>query len=151
MTSMLTERLTGRSLVSARLFERLVARLVAEEKHSPAFATRVMDQALAFLGASAKHRGEPLSPSRAVDPGWHVFVLHTRDYREFCRGVAGRFIDHVPADDPLTGDGEAAQVLRRTVAAMRRAGYMVDEELWFSIADCTGCHGGCHDDPPPGS
>jgi hypothetical protein len=39
------------------------------------------------------------------DPGWHTFVLHTRDYREFCRRVAGRFIDH----------------------------------------------GGCHDDPPPGS
>jgi hypothetical protein len=51
----MTEELTGRSLVSAKLFERLVARLVSDEGLSPAFATRVMDQALAFLGTSAGH------------------------------------------------------------------------------------------------
>jgi hypothetical protein len=149
MTSTMTEELTGRSLVSAKLFERLVARLVSDEGLSPAFATRVMDQALAFLGTSAGHRGEPLSPSRVVDPGWHTFVLHTRDYREFCRRIAGRFIDHVPTGHPPSGSGEL--VLRRTVSAMRRAGFVVDDVLWFSAADCTGCHGGCHDDPPPGS
>ncbi|WP_133908801.1 glycine-rich domain-containing protein [Actinophytocola oryzae] len=149
MTSTVTERLTGRSLVSERLFERLVARLVSDEGHSPDFAGRVMDQALAFLGTSAVHRGEPLSPSRAVDDGWHMFVLHTRDYREFCRRIAGRFIDHVPTGGPPGGSGEWASAVRRTVAAMRRAGYQVDDVLWFSAADCTGCHGGCHDDPPP--
>jgi hypothetical protein len=151
MTSTMTEQLTGRSLVSAKLFERLVARLVSDEGLSSGFAARVMDQALAFLGASAVNRGEPLSPSRAVDPGWHTFILHTRDYREFCQRTAGRFIHHVPTTDPPAGAGELAQALRRTVAAMRRAGYAVDDVLWFSAADCTGCHGGCHDDPPPGS
>lgn len=108
-----------------------------------------MDQALAFLGTCAGHRGEPLSPSQAVDPGWHTFILHTRDYREFCRHLAGRFIDHVPTVDLPPGSGELALAVRRTVAAMRRAGYLVDDVLWFSGADCTGCHGGCHDDPPP--
>jgi hypothetical protein len=150
MTNTMTEQRTGRSLVSVRLFERLVARLVSDEGLSPAFATRVMDQALAFLGASASHRGEPLSPSRAVDAGWHIFVLHTRDYREFCGQVGGRFIDHVPTDDRPGESGQRALALGRTVTAMRRAGYAVDDVLWFSAADCTGCHGGCHDDPPPG-
>jgi hypothetical protein len=91
------------------------------------------------------------SPSRLVDPGWHVFVLHTREYREFCRQIAGRFIDHVPTSDPPAQSGEHATVLRRTVAAILAAGYTVDTELWFSggRADCTGCHNGCHDDPPP--
>lgn len=152
MTTAVTERLTGRSLVTPALFERLAARLVADEGHSPALAARVLDQALAFLGTSARHHGEPLSPSRAVDPGWHIFVLHTRDYREFCRRIAGRFIDHVPTGD-APADGPAL-ALRRTVAAMRSAGYVVDDELWVSSAsDCTGCHNGCHngchDDPPP--
>lgn len=151
MTSMMTEQLTGRSLVSETLFERLATRLVSEEGCSPMFAVRVMDQALAFLGTCVVHQGEPLSPSRAVDPGWHTFILHTRDYREFCQRMAGRFIDHVPTADMPAESGEPALVLRRTVAAMRRAGYLVDDVLWFSAADCTGCHGGCHDDPPPNS
>jgi hypothetical protein len=150
MTTAATDRLTGRSLVDHQLFDRLVTRLVATEGHSPAFATRVVDQALAFLGTSAKHRGEPLSPSSAVDPGWHVFVLHTREYREFCRRIAGRFIDHVPIDTPR-GIGEPALAMRRTVMAVRAAGYAVDDELWSSSdsSACTGCHNGCHDDPPP--
>lgn len=148
MTIAVQSRLTGRALVTPELFERLVARLVADG-HEPPLAVRVMDQALAFLGTSAKHRGEPLSPSRNVDPGWHVFILHTRNYREFCRRVAGRFIDHVPTDDSRAGSGEPALALRRTVAAMRRAGYFVDDELWLADAKCTGCHNGCHDDPPP--
>lgn len=63
--------------------------------------------------------------------------------------MAGRFIDHVPTNEPLAGSNEAALALRRTVAAMRQAGYAVDDVLWRSAADCTGCHGGCHDDPPP--
>lgn len=146
-----TNQPTGRSLVSARLFERLVTRLAAAEGCELTFARRVVDQALAFLGTSAKHRGEPLSPSRAVDPGWHVFLLHSRDYREFCRRVAGRFIDHVPTGDPPADSGVPWLALRRTVAAMRAAGYTVDDALWFGSgsADCTGCHSGCHDDPPP--
>ncbi|HEX6358227.1 hypothetical protein [Actinophytocola sp.] len=144
-----TQQKTGRSLVSTRLFERLVIRLMTDEGLSPTFAARVMDQALAFLGTSAVHRGEPLSPSRAVDPGWHTFILHTRDYREFCRQTAGRFIDHVPMREPFGDPGQSESSLRRTVAAMRQAGYQVDEVLWFSVAACTGCHGGCHDDPPP--
>lgn len=145
------ERATGRSLVTERLFDRLVCGVVADERHDQAFAVRVVDQALAFLGACARHHGEPLSPSRLVDTGWHVFVLHTREYREFCRRVAGRFIDHVPTNDPCARSGQHATALRRTVATILAAGYTVDMKLWFSggNVDCTGCHNGCHDDPPP--
>jgi hypothetical protein len=151
MSAVVAERLLGRSLVSDELFERLTARVERDEGHEPELAARIVDQALAFLGTCAVHRVEPLSPSRMVDAGWHAFVLHTREYHTFCRRIAGRFIDHVPTDNLPAGAGETASPLRRTVAAMQSLGYAVDDELWFSSdnADCTGCHNGCHDDPPP--
>lgn len=70
------DRRSGRSLVDQDLFHRLVRRVVSDEGYEVVLAERVVDQALAFLGACARHHGEPLSPSRIVDPGWHVFVLH---------------------------------------------------------------------------
>jgi hypothetical protein len=145
MTNVVTDRMTGRSLVSQELFERLAGRVAADEEVEPGLAERIVDQALAFLGACAIYHDVPLSPSRAVDPGWHAFVLHTRDYREFCHRFAGRFIDHVPTTEASPG-----AVVDRTVDAIRAAGYQVDENLWASEqAACTQCHNGCHDDPPP--
>jgi hypothetical protein len=145
MANVVTDRVTGRSLVSEELFERLAGRVAADEEVEPGLAERIVDQALAFLGACAVYHGVPLSPSRAVDPGWHAFVLHTRDYREFCHRFAGRFIDHVPTTEAGSG-----AVVDRTVDAIRAAGYQVDEDLWLSgQAACTQCHNGCHDDPPP--
>jgi hypothetical protein len=31
-----------------------------------------------------------------VDNFWHVHVLHTQEYREDCKSVFGRFLEHVP-------------------------------------------------------
>lgn len=151
MVAVAMDRLAGRSLVSGDLFERLTARVVLEDGHDPDLAARVVDQALAFLGACAGHRRASLSPSRVVDVGWHAFVLHTREYREFCARVAGRFIDHVPTAELRAGSAAHTLAMRRAIAAIRAAGYAVDDELWLSSgkADCTGCANGCHDDPPP--
>lgn len=150
MTTM-TNMQNGRWLVPEDLFQKLVRRVVDDDGYDAQLAERVVDQALAFLGTCARNHGGPLSPSRTVDPGWHAFVLHTREYREFCRRIAGRFIDHVPASGPPSCSGEHAMALRRTVTAIRSAGYAVDDELWVagSGAGCTGCYNGCHDDPPP--
>ena len=92
----------------------------------------------------------PLSPANLVDIGWHTFILHTKDYREFCDRIAGRFIDHVPTDDN-GGDGKAHGALSAplTTQAVAEAGFVVDEPLWVSTGQCSQCHNGCHNDPPP--
>jgi hypothetical protein len=112
-----------------------------------------MDQALAFLGACARDHDEPLAPSELVDIGWHAFVLCTQDYAQFCDQIAGRFIHHTPTDenDPTASGPAAHATVARTVTAIEAAGFIVDRELWQfgAVADCTGCHNGCHDDPPP--
>lgn len=139
----------GRDLVSAELFELLVNRVALDDGYDPDVAVRVVDQALAFLGACAVNRNCPLSPSGMVDSGWHAFLLHTRDYHAFGDRVAGCFIHHVPTGAPGSCV-EAAAAMRRSVLAIAAAGYLVDADLWRAERlDCTGCHNGCHDDPPP--
>lgn len=153
MTTAITERATGRSLLTPDLFERLVRRIESEEKLGHDLAVRIVDQALAFLAASATNTGAPLAPSQLVDIGWHAFLLHTRDYAEFCERVAKRFLHHVPTDeDDPSANGEAADgAVARAVTAIETAGFAVDADLWSDPDrhDCTGCHNGCHDDPPP--
>ncbi|MEV0647506.1 hypothetical protein AB0I28_19785 [Phytomonospora sp. NPDC050363] len=113
-------------------------------------ADRIIDQAAAFLAACAT-TAAPLSPSLAVDIGWHAMVLHTRDYAEFCQRVAGRFIHHVPHDDDGGDGGDVQTVLDRSAAAISAAGYRVDRQLWRveGAQKCSQCHNGCSNDPPP--
>lgn len=88
-----------------------------------------------------------------MDPGWHALLLHTQEYTSFCERVAGRFIHHVPTDytDPTTHGAAARAAIERTVAEIRRAGFMVDEELWQpSAVNCSQCHQGCTDSPRHG-
>ncbi|GAA4415388.1 glycine-rich domain-containing protein [Actinokineospora soli] len=151
----MSERATGRALVSDELFDKLVRRIVADEAVEHGVAERIMDQALAFLSACAANTGRPLSPSDAVDIGWHTFILHTKDYAEFCEQVAGRFIHHVPTEDgdPSTRGEGARATLMRTVEAIERRGFDLDPDLWpqtgAKCQRCTQCHNGCADDPPP--
>lgn len=131
---------TGRDLVTGELFGRLVRRVAEDNYLCEELADRVVDQALVFLATHAQH-GD-LRPSAMVDLGWHVFLLHTREYAAFCDRMAGRFLHHEPDDAPREGLGS-------TVAAVSAAGYEVDRELWSHPARCgeVGCAGG----RPPGS
>lgn len=148
MTAMMIEAKAGRSLIDEALFERLVKRIIKDEDIEQHLAERIMDQALALLGACAQNPGAPLAPSDIVDIGWHTFILFTRDYREFCERVAGRFIDHVPTDDdePDAYGKAAHSRLVRTIGTIGAAGYVVDSDLWASGSlKCTQCHNGCTD------
>jgi hypothetical protein len=141
----------GRDLVAPETFDRLTGRLTTDHELDTDTAERVVDQAAAFLAACTA-TSAPLSPSAAVDLGWHAFILHTRDYAAFCETVAGGFIHHVPHEEPASADESAVQaVLDQTVAAIRAAGMWVDEELWRADGGikCSQCHNGCADDPPP--
>jgi hypothetical protein len=136
-----------RTLIPGELFDRLTARVAAEENLPGPRAERVMEQALAFLAACALHPGAGLSPSQQVDPGWHAFLTYTREYAAFCERVAGRFIHHVPTDTPGAAITDPAAAIGATVAAMRAAGLPVDAELWVPGSKCSQCYAGCADDP----
>ncbi|WP_406730830.1 glycine-rich domain-containing protein [Streptomyces sp. NBC_01794] len=130
-----TELSYGRDLVDPGLFDRLGAFVAEGERITRERAERVVDHALAFLHMSA-HRDTglaPLSPSKAVDPGWHAFMLHTREYARWCEVRFGRFIHHNPFPERQLFDGAR---MREAVDAIRAVGFTVDEELWGTAASC---------------
>lgn len=148
-----TIRADGRSLMPETLFGRLSARIAVDHPElTPDMPARILDQALAFLGACAVST-EPIGPSDTVDIGWHTFILYTHEYADFCERIAGRFIHHQPDDVP--GDGwptapESARVpISKAVNAIRAAGYRIDADLWPTNATgkCNQCHADCHDSP----
>jgi hypothetical protein len=137
-----------RDLISARMFNRIVARVMTDNGDDQPTAERITEQALAFLAACATNPDAGLAPSPEVDKGWHAFILHTADYAEFCDRVADRFIHHLPDD---SGEEESGAGIPATVAAMRALGLAVDAGLWGADGECTSdchqCHAGCHDSP----
>ncbi|MER5460745.1 hypothetical protein ABT010_08645 [Streptomyces sp. NPDC002668] len=133
MTALATEQITGRRLVAPELFERLVTFLEFEEEMDRPRAECVMDQALAFIDMAGHRNDVPLSPSRKVDPGWHAFILHSREYADFCHRRFGTFLHHNPLKGRRLRDGVA---IRRTVQAIEELGYAVDHELWGTAAEC---------------
>lgn len=142
MTTALRERIHGRSLVSETLFNRLVGQIVEDDPTNRDQAERIMDQALAFLRACAECPDRPLRPSRAVDIGWHTFILNTHAYAEFCQRIAGRFIHHEP--DEFTPPEHPTVTLAPTVNTMRLLGLAVHDDLWMQgSGDCSQCHSGC--------
>lgn len=117
---------------------------------------------------AARHPKARLAmPSVIVDDLWHEFVLHTREYAEFCEAGLGRFLHHVP-ESAMTATGAAAnrsgglQVtfqLAQQDELARRGGaagpaalpllFRVDQELAVAggrryLADCGG-RGECYE------
>ena len=48
------------------------------------------------------------TPSSRIDDAWHEFILHTKDYGEFCRDRYGRLVHHVPTS-PLSCEGDTGE------------------------------------------
>ncbi|MFB6771159.1 glycine-rich domain-containing protein [Streptomyces sp. NPDC056337] len=136
------------TLVDPEVTGRLVRRITADHPEiSAATAHRIVGQAAAFVAASGRYPGQSLAPSQLVDYGWHAFILHTVDYSRFCSQTVGGFVHHVPTDEGDETPSAARATRERTLAAIRAAGFTVDEELWPDLAKCTQCHAGCTDSP----
>ncbi len=63
-------------------------------EHYPLISRALRD----FFAAYLLGAGKPVSmPSQAADELWHEFILHTRNYEQFCHKAFGRFLHHTPA------------------------------------------------------
>lgn len=111
-------------------------------------ATLLFDDVKRFLYLCAITEGH-LAPTKQIDEGWHHFILHTKDYAQFCERHFGRMIHHTPftREQRKTSDGSG---LTRTVAEARRI--FGDLSLNWSLnssSDCReSCQNGCENCTP---
>ncbi|PPS89555.1 hypothetical protein [Streptomyces sp. MH60] len=106
-----------------------------------ALALSIVDEALKFVAAAAKHPADPaVRPSRRVDMGWHALILHTTIYVKLCQGL-GRFVHHVP-EGPETRR-PVAVTQDDSIRVIREMGYEPNLDLWGGVGDAP-LGGDCH-------
>jgi hypothetical protein len=111
------------------------------------FAEELFDETKRFLAACAISN-EPCAPSRLIDPMWHTFILFTAEYKKFCMGNFGKFINHCPEKDQnknYTAYTNTLKMLNENLGG-------IDPKFWRTreggIADYDQCYGPpeeCHD------
>ncbi len=81
----------------------VIKRLITVEQWSEEDALAVVKQYRNYLFLRKKYPQWLLPPSKDIDEAWHAHILHTRDYRDFCRLIFSdteeQFLDHNPAID----------------------------------------------------
>ncbi len=120
----------------------VVRRVAKENDISEEEAERWFKGALQFLEI-ASVAGSPISPSLTIDEAWHAFILHTRDYAEYCQEQFGRFIHHQPT--PAEVSNRDNYLLARTIAEERFGD--LDETVWplkaKEVSACSDPDGEC--------
>ena len=137
---------------AAARYVAVIRRLARTRRIRRASATRRFVEMLKFLDACAGS-GRVLSPPPRVDDAWHVFILFTREYADYCEQRFGRFIHHEPteAKNPVAYKMAREEVSRRFGEVDRRiwpecrAGFWVDGLGGDGGGGCAGagCGGGC--------
>ncbi|MFI1829576.1 glycine-rich domain-containing protein [Streptomyces sp. NPDC020412] len=126
MTATVNELRTGRDLVSPELFDSIAQFAMVHFGQEPNRAEQIVDQALAFI-ATAAVATVPMVPSDDVDHGIHAFILHTKDYADFCQKHAGRMLHHNPRPG---GGGRTLEAVTASAHAIKAAGFVVHDGLW---------------------
>lgn len=89
-----TNNILSWEVVNTYHYEDIVQKLMQENSLDRPQALVLFDDTKKFLFLCNKYVG--LSPTKALDDGWHTFVLFTREYADFCQRYLGKFIHHVP-------------------------------------------------------
>lgn len=116
-------------LVSSQTFDRLVDYAVDQRHLTRAYAERGVLQMLIALKACADNPGVAMVMDASLDPFWHDFQLHGREYQQFeADHAGGRRLWHDPSD--LRNEAELVADLHRTLELVNATGLPVDMEFW---------------------
>lgn len=122
----------------------LVARYQKEFSLSRDEAVALFGDVKRFLWLGAVTDG-PIAPPPKVDDGWHMFILFTEDYAEFCERFFGAFRHHRPTRPSDPPDGGVT--VRRTVAALKEQfggfEWLSNNWLYPNMMEGAGCWSSC--------
>ncbi len=72
--------------------------LIFRNKISQDEARRMQVEFLRFVALIIDQNDTDVVPSPKVDQFWHAFILHTRQYTDFCNRHLGFYLHHLPSD-----------------------------------------------------
>lgn len=104
--------------------------LVTETRLSSEKATIALAEYRRFLHLAATGPG-PVVPSPLIDAIWHLHLIDTHAYAEFCEAAYGRFLHHTPGREGQGKDPAYAQTLEVYAHAF---GHPRDDRVWPSSA-----------------
>lgn len=73
-----------------------------------------------------------------IDDLFHVFILNTRLYHEFCERVFGQYLHHSPADDDIKSENEGVAYIRLLIDYFRHFGEHPPHDIWPLSAELFG-------------
>lgn len=71
------------------------ARLARENRWPQRYAEAVIEEYRKFCYLAIR-AGHPVTPSDEVDQAWHLHLIYSDAYRDFCTNVLGKPLDHGP-------------------------------------------------------
>ncbi len=120
--------------------ERVIWRLIEQEGLEEEDARMLRVEFLRFFSL-AFMTDQVISPSPLVDKFWHAFILHTRDYDEFCKKHLGHFFHHEPRDHTKKNDkaGNPAPGIF-TKQMIEKTYPNFNQRVWAETAICSNSH-----------
>ena len=125
--------------LEAESLERVVWRVVEKDGVPEAVARQLRLEFLRFMALNFV-TDKTLSPSPEVDAFWHAFILHTKDYIDFCQRHFGHYIHHEPQDHTKPAGPRDPEPGRRTNELISSMFPTRDPELWAKLAICSNSH-----------
>ncbi len=150
-STVFAQELSSKDLIPEKLWDRITRRIMKDCHFDKEMAEVILDGTLCFLKMCGDYPNRSFSPSKLIDIGWHMFLLYTRGYQEFCNRVNGGFIHHEPNDGEnmdLKKDG-----VQSVVQFMRENDISFHKKLWLgkmSLCDGNRCTVDCKNDCSPG-
>ncbi|MGC4086866.1 MAG: TIGR04222 domain-containing membrane protein [Polyangiaceae bacterium] len=89
-------------------------RLARENGWSEGYAARVTEEYKRFAVLSVV-AGHVVTPSDQVDQAWHLHMLYSQSYREFCGAALGRALDHGPSAGGIAEFRKHFELYRNTL------------------------------------
>ncbi len=110
-------------------------RLARENAWSELYARCVIREYKRFLvlAVTAPH---VVTPSDPVDQAWHLHLLYSARYREFCARVLGRTLDHGPSSGGPVELRHFTSAYEQTLASyLELFGEPAPEDIWPPVAE----------------
>lgn len=96
-----------------------------------------------FAHIVAKYPDEEVAMAGEVDEAWHLHILDTIDYVDFCHRAYGRYLHHRPSTDDDGAHEQLVENYSKLLARMADEFGAVNEAVWPTVdqvkVHCSGC------------